>query len=139
MTTETPTSTLPPLPADASPRASDAEREETVQRLHQALAEGRLDLAETDERVAAAYAARHRSDLPPLLADLPSAATAAASWSAAPQWAELWTSAVWRGRTALFGPQERPTPAQRRSTTWLVVLALVWMALCALAAAAVVG
>ncbi len=69
MTAETEMSTLPP----PSPlRASDGEREATVARLHQALAEGRLDLAETEERVTAAYAARHRDELPPLLADLPS-------------------------------------------------------------------
>ena len=54
-------------------RASDADRADTVARLHHALGEGRLDLAETDERVAAAYAARYRSELPPLLADLPDA------------------------------------------------------------------
>ena len=140
MTTETPTATLPPPSAAPSPlRASDVEREETVQRLHQALAEGRLDLAETEERVAAAYAARHRDELPPLLADLPSAAAVPASGSAAPGWTELWVSAVWRARSALLGPQERPGPGQCRSAAWVVVLAVAWMALCALLGAVVVA
>ena len=136
MTTETPMST-PLQSAPPSPlRASDAEREATVAHLHQALAEGRLDLAETEERVMAAYAARHRDELPPLLADLPSSAPAPGD---APQWDELWVSTVWRARSALLGPQERPGPGQCRSAAWLVVLAVAWMALCALVGAAVVG
>ena len=49
-------------------RASDADREATVAALYRALGEGRLDLDETDQRVAAAYAARHCDQLPPLLA-----------------------------------------------------------------------
>jgi uncharacterized protein DUF1707 len=135
MTAETQMST--PLSAPPSPlRASDAEREATVARLHQALAEGRLDLAETEERVTAAYAARHRDELPPLLADLPSSMPAPGD---APQWDELWVSTVWRARSALLGPQERPGPGQCRSAAWLVVLAVVWVALCALVGAAVVS
>jgi hypothetical protein len=135
MTAETKMST--PLPPPSPLRASDAERETTVARLHQALAEGRIDLAEAEERVTAAYAARHRDELPPLLADLPSSASAPGN--AAPSWDELWVSTVWRARSALLGPQERPTPGQYRSAAWLVVLAVVWMALCALVGAAVVG
>ena len=137
MTAETPLST--PLPAPPSPlRTSDAEREATVARLHQALAEGRLELAETEERVTAAYAARHRDELPPLLADLPSSASAPEPGNA-PHWDELWVSTVWRARSALLGPQERPGPGQCRSAAWLVVLAVAWMALCALVGAVVVS
>jgi len=93
-------------------RASDAEREAVVARLHQALGEGRMDLAETDERVAAAYAATYREDLPPLLADIPAGAGAPAG---APQRAAVWTTIVWRARATLWGtdravaPPERPT------------------------------
>jgi hypothetical protein len=134
MTTET---TAPSPQPTTALRASDAEREETVERLHRALAEGRLDLTETDERVAAAYAARHRDELPPLLADLPS--TASASAGAVPGWGELWASTVWRARSALLGPQVRPTPAQCRSAARLVVLAFAWFVLCALAGAAAVA
>jgi hypothetical protein len=39
--------------------------------LQQAGAEGRLTIAEVDERVAAAYAATYRRELPPLTRDLP--------------------------------------------------------------------
>lgn len=52
-------------------RAGHAEREQVVARLNNAFAEGRLDVGELDERVAAAYAARTMGDLVPLTADLP--------------------------------------------------------------------
>lgn len=52
-------------------RVSDADRSTVVRRLERALREGRIDLAEFDERVAAAYAARVRRDLDVLTADLP--------------------------------------------------------------------
>lgn len=91
---ETPT----PSPAPSFPvRASDAEREDTVARLHHALGEGRLDLAETEVRVAAAYVARYRSELPPLLAALPHSQRASQdAQSEAPAWSAIWASAVRR-------------------------------------------
>jgi hypothetical protein len=52
-------------------RASDAERERVVALLQEAGVEGRLTIAEVDERVAAAYGATYRRDLPPLTRDLP--------------------------------------------------------------------
>jgi len=52
-------------------RASDAERERFARFLAAAFADGRLDLAEYDIRVAAAYAAVYREELAPLIADLP--------------------------------------------------------------------
>lgn len=52
-------------------RVSDAEREQVAARLREAIADGRLTLAEADERQATAYAARTRADLAPLTADLP--------------------------------------------------------------------
>ncbi|WP_187701753.1 DUF1707 domain-containing protein, partial [Dietzia sp. E1] len=57
-----------PLPAV---RASDAEREATAQLLQESYSEGRLTLAEFDERTAAAYGARFRSELLELTHDLP--------------------------------------------------------------------
>jgi Domain of unknown function (DUF1707)/Domain of unknown function (DUF4190) len=51
-------------------RASDAEREATVERLRVAATEGRLDADELDERLTAAYAARWRSELDALTADV---------------------------------------------------------------------
>jgi hypothetical protein len=52
-------------------RASDAERERLARFLAAAFAEGRLDVAEYDTRVAAAYAAIYRDELIPLIKDLP--------------------------------------------------------------------
>jgi hypothetical protein len=52
-------------------RASDADRERVAARLRRAYDEGRIDLSEFDERVAAAYAARTYAELSPPTADLP--------------------------------------------------------------------
>jgi hypothetical protein len=52
-------------------RASDTERERLARFLAAAFAEGRLDVAEYDTRVAAAYAAVYRDELIPLIEDLP--------------------------------------------------------------------
>ncbi|TQM78081.1 uncharacterized protein DUF1707 [Saccharothrix saharensis] len=52
-------------------RASDADREHTAARLRDAVGEGRLTLAEADERITAAYTAVHHHDLAALTADLP--------------------------------------------------------------------
>jgi hypothetical protein len=62
-----------PEPADRRPelRVGDADRQRMAERLRRAHDEGRLDLAEFDERVTAAYAARTFGDLDALDADLP--------------------------------------------------------------------
>ena len=52
-------------------RASNADREAVVERLQQAVGEGRITLAEFDERAGAAYDAKTRGDLEALTADLP--------------------------------------------------------------------
>jgi hypothetical protein len=59
-----------PRPQDEL-RASDADRDWVVERLRQAHGEGRLDLAEFDERTARAYAARTYGELAAVTADLP--------------------------------------------------------------------
>lgn len=51
-------------------RASDADRERIAQVLHKATAEGRLDIHELDERLAAVYAAKTYGELVPITADL---------------------------------------------------------------------
>ncbi len=51
-------------------RASDADREAAGERLRVAALEGRLDPAELDERMSAAYAARWCSELAELTADV---------------------------------------------------------------------
>jgi hypothetical protein len=55
-------------------RASDAERDATVNRLREAAAEGRLTLEELTDRIEGAAHAVMRSDLVPLTSDLPAAA-----------------------------------------------------------------
>jgi hypothetical protein len=62
----------PGTPA-SSMRASDQERDVTVQRLQVAFAEGRLADAEFDERMRTALAARTHGELDELLTDLPAA------------------------------------------------------------------
>jgi hypothetical protein len=52
-------------------RASDSEREQTVAVLQRSFADGRLTQAELEERAGAAYAARTRTQLHDLTADLP--------------------------------------------------------------------
>jgi hypothetical protein len=124
--TASPSTTTPST--TTSLRASDAEREATVARLHQALGEGFLDLDETDERVATAYAARLRSELAPLTADLPGHRS---TTGAPPTWSEIWTSAVWRSRSTLLGDAPgKPTARQNRTAAVLAVLTVLWLAVC---------
>jgi hypothetical protein len=61
---------LPP-PDPFGVRISDSDRERAAERLHQGLAEGRITVAELEERVAAVYAAQYAAELRPPLADLP--------------------------------------------------------------------
>jgi hypothetical protein len=52
-------------------RISDADRQRAAERLQVAMAEGRITLAELDERLAVVYGARYEAELLPPLADLP--------------------------------------------------------------------
>ncbi|MET9696066.1 DUF1707 domain-containing protein [Streptomyces sp. NPDC006529] len=65
MSDERPQKPLPEL------RASDADRERVVERLRDAVAEGRLDMEEFEERLEAAYRSRTYAELEPLTIDLP--------------------------------------------------------------------
>lgn len=67
MSDERPEKPLPEL------RASDADRDRVVERLRDALAEGRLDMEEFEERLEAAYRSRTYAELEPLTSDLPAA------------------------------------------------------------------
>jgi hypothetical protein len=55
-------------------RTSDSEREQVVTVLRQAIVEGRLTLAEGEERIASAYESKFRDELYPLTNDLPGGA-----------------------------------------------------------------
>jgi hypothetical protein len=63
--------------SELEPRASDAEREQSVTRLRDACAEGRLTLEELADRTALAYRARTNAELEELTADLPATTGAA--------------------------------------------------------------
>jgi len=77
-------------------RASDAEREQTVELLKEHAAAGRLTLEELAERTSAGYAARTAAELEELTRDLPAAASAPVS-----------RRAPTRLLFALFGSTER--------------------------------
>ncbi|MFM9366938.1 DUF1707 domain-containing protein [Streptomyces sp. Da 82-17] len=55
-------------------RASDADRERVAERLREAVAEGRLDMEEFQERLDATYKARTYGELEPVTRDLPAVA-----------------------------------------------------------------
>ncbi|WP_320780346.1 DUF1707 domain-containing protein [Streptomyces sp. CRN 30] len=58
-------------------RASDADRDRVVEQLRDALAEGRLDMEEFEERLEATYRARTYGELTPITRDLPGQGVAA--------------------------------------------------------------
>ncbi|MFJ1894667.1 MULTISPECIES: DUF1707 domain-containing protein [unclassified Streptomyces] len=59
-------------------RASDAERERIAEILREAVAEGRLEMEEFEQRLDAAYKARTHGELEPIVRDLPAVGAAAA-------------------------------------------------------------
>jgi hypothetical protein len=63
-------SPVPLIPAGAA-RAADADREAIAERLRIAAGDGRIDLAELEERLGQAYAARTYGQLEVLVSDLP--------------------------------------------------------------------
>ncbi|MGY2083534.1 DUF1707 SHOCT-like domain-containing protein [Blastococcus sp. SYSU DS0539] len=81
-------------------RAADSDRAAVATVLGQAMAEGRLTVAEYDERLARAYAARTFGELAPLTADLPRSAGAPAPRATAPAASPVRTGACgssWHG------------------------------------------
>ncbi|MER5795651.1 DUF1707 domain-containing protein [Streptomyces sp. NPDC001980] len=76
-------------------RASDADRERVAEILRDALAEGRLDMEEFEERLEATYQARTYGELTPITRDLPSAGTSpAVSLSKPPAPSGSWGSRI---------------------------------------------
>ncbi len=67
-------------------RASDEERHQVVEQLGEHASQGRLSLAELEERVAQAYAATTRAELAELTKDLPVVSTNAAPRRAVSRW-----------------------------------------------------
>ncbi|MEU9778735.1 DUF1707 domain-containing protein [Streptomyces sp. NPDC047968] len=79
-------------------RASDSERERVAERLRDAVAEGRLDMDEFEQRLDAVYRARTHGELAPLVRDLPAPGGAA---SPAPYDAAQPARSGWRERIGL--------------------------------------
>ncbi|TXS40619.1 DUF1707 and DUF2154 domain-containing protein [Streptomyces sp. uw30] len=71
MSDAVPSGGTPPRPPGPELRASDADRERVAEVLRDALAEGRLDMEEFEERLDATYKARTYGDLAPITRDLP--------------------------------------------------------------------
>ncbi|WP_329457700.1 DUF1707 SHOCT-like domain-containing protein [Streptomyces sp. NBC_01497] len=100
------TSELPERPAGErhapETRASDAERELIAERLRDAMAEGRLDMEEFEERLGLALQARTHGELVPLVRDLPDPGTkraatgagAPADFGSAPAGSGAWADRV---------------------------------------------
>ena len=62
-------------------RISEEDRERAAQHLQVAMAEGRISMAELDERLTVVYAARYADDLAAPLADLPAADHPVVGWT----------------------------------------------------------
>jgi hypothetical protein len=79
-------------------RASDADRERVAEILRDALAEGRLDMAEFEERLDATYQARTYGELAPITRDLPAAGVTAPAVSLTKEPAAGPDGSGWPGR-----------------------------------------
>ncbi|MEU6506576.1 DUF1707 domain-containing protein [Streptomyces sp. NPDC046942] len=85
-------------------RASDADRERVAEVLRDALAEGRLDMAEFEERLEAAYKARTYGELTPITRDLPAAtAPAPVSFTKEPVEKGSWAARIVGGEGSSTG------------------------------------
>jgi hypothetical protein len=111
-------------------RASDTDRQQTVQQLQEAAGRGLLTADEAGERMAAAYAAQHLDELPRLTADLPPVAPPAPS---APGWRALLTLLLLQVRAGYTYVTANGLRS-RRGVAAIVVLLLVLAGLVALVA-----
>ncbi|MFJ2953774.1 DUF1707 domain-containing protein [Streptomyces sp. NBC_00669] len=79
-------------------RPSDRDREQVAEALREAAAEGRIDFAELDTRISAAYGAKRYAELDALTRDLPAGAGGDSGASAARAgWGSRWAVAVFGG------------------------------------------
>jgi hypothetical protein len=105
-------------------RIGNAEREQVVQRVHDAFAEGRLEAEELQQRLDAVYRAKTLGELTPLTADLP----AARSTPAAP------SGPLRAARPQLPAPRRRvPTALRVLWIVWVTAVAVnvaTWLVLC---------
>lgn len=125
----------PPLTEPAADlRASHADRERVAAHLHAAAGNGLFTLDEVDDRLAAAYAARHLSELAPLTADLPPATEG--SVAVAPGWSAITAAVSLQLRTGVAASAQRRRavrlvaahPAVAAVVTALLLVGLVLLA-----------
>lgn len=113
-------------------RASDADRQEVIERLRTALDEGRLKMDEYLERMGQASEAVTYGDLAPLYADLPESGSVARREPAAPAQPRQPPSPAppQAGAVAPHGFAGLPTPLKVLWTIWGAVVAVnlvVWV------------
>jgi hypothetical protein len=118
-------STMTTTPDAPRLRASDEERTETVRVLQDAMARGLLTHQEGDERMAAAFGARFRDELPPLTADLQSVQPAATAATPPVGWRGLLAALVTLIRAEIAATAAAGFRSRRFLVTALVVLMLL--------------
>lgn len=135
MTTSTDSGTSPQPGHAGRLRASDAQREAVVHRLHDAVGLGMLTVEECSERTTAAYDARYVDELPALTADLPEPPPVP---PAAPGWRSVGSMAALQARTTLLGaPSWAAADRRRRRLVLLTGLLLTLLLVVLITAAAV--
>ncbi|MGY1714125.1 DUF1707 domain-containing protein [Geodermatophilus sp. SYSU D01106] len=111
------------MPQQAPPmRAADSDRAATVHALQDAVARGLLTPDEGSDRMAAAFAAVHLRDLPPLTADLPAAAPVRLG---PPGWRPLGSMAWEQVRATVAGARSGGPAAVRLAIAAVVALVLL--------------
>ncbi|CAL9432456.1 hypothetical protein SUDANB58_02077 [Streptomyces sp. enrichment culture] len=100
-------------------RASDADRERVAEILRDALAEGRLDMSEFEERLDAAYRARTYGELAPITRDLPAGAAPRVPMTKGPAGDEGWADRIVGGEGTSTGAVAVMSGFQRKGR-WTV-------------------
>ncbi|WLW54693.1 DUF1707 domain-containing protein [Streptomyces sp. YU58] len=100
-------------------RASDADRERVAEVLQDALAEGRLDMEEFEERLDATYKARTYGELAPITRDLPDHAAPKVSMTKEPVASGSWAGRIVGGEGSSSGAVAIMSGFQRKGR-WTV-------------------
>ncbi|WP_346620852.1 DUF1707 domain-containing protein [Blastococcus montanus] len=111
-------------------RAADTDRAAVAALLGQAMSEGRLTVAEYDERLAGAYSARTFGELAELTADLPRTSGATTSRSAAPATPRNAThpacAGAWRGPAGAWGGHAGGRQAWGSWASTALIVLVIW-------------
>ena len=113
-------------------RAGTTDRQAAVDQLSTHFADGRLDAAEFDQRVAAAYGSTYLDELPPLFADLPQNRPESPSWARGPAYGPRPLTGPGGDpfqRGGPWGPRGRrpgPPPPMRLALLVLLMFVMFW-------------